>query len=853
MYRRSSHALSRALAGQPAPTLASGRMPSRPAGRAPQPVAAWMRAAASVAVAAGAWTVSGQAGAAPGPAQAQAPIRAPVPAQVQAQVPAQVPAQVQAQVQAQAPATAARHGYDIPAGPLRTVLTRFASEAGIYLAGPIELADGKTSPGLQGVYTVAQGLDRVLAGTGLQAVPDANRRYVLKPLPSAGVTELSAVTVTGQAESAAGPVAGYAAQRSATATKTDTPIVETPQSISVVTAGQIRDTASNTLDQALTYSAGVRTSIYGASSRMDTAQARGVEIEDIFVDGLKDRVNFWTSTPRVEPYLMERMEVLRGPASMLYGQGGTGGLINNVSKLPQAEAHREIAMQVGNHDARQLQADLTGPLTEDGTWLYRLVALGRESGTQIDHGRDDRQLVAPSLTWRPSAATELTLRLKWQKDRANGDSGSTLPWEGTILPNPNGRISRHTFVGQPGLDRFDADSLQAGWSFRHDLNDRWTFRQSTRWTDNKTDYGAFDVYAPYLDADRRMLDRAAYFWKHHTQILAADQNLAGRFSTGPVAHRLLAGVDFLRYRDSGSGVDDYTGLAPIDVYNPVYQAGYEPPPREPMATSGIRQLGVYIQDEMRWRDWILLAGWRHDEAKNWEDGADDRNDRADSLRFGLMYEIAPGLLPYVSYAESFLPQANTSYGQRLRPLRGKQWEAGVKYEPPAQDWRASAAVFELREVNRTVEISETQVSQRGKTRNTGLELEWVGAVTPQLDVNASFTYLNVDRELTGVPRRQAALWGTYRFSLGRIDGFTAGAGVHYASGFVDESGGVAGVPRTPSVTLLDAMLAWENRHWRVALNASNLTDKAYFQQCWSWGSCAYGPGRLVTLTTAYRW
>ncbi|MBV7483119.1 TonB-dependent siderophore receptor [Bordetella sp. BOR01] len=786
-----------------------------------RPLSAAIRMAAAVAIMASSWIAPGQASAAQESAADAAP--------------------------------SAQRSYDIPAGPLRTVLTRFASEAGIYLAGSIELANGKSSPGLQGSYTAAQGLGRVLDGTGLQAVPDANRRYVLKPLPAASVSELPTVTVTGQTEFATGPVVGYMAQRSATATKTDTPIVETPQSISVVTANQIRDTASNTLDQALTYSAGVRTSIYGASSRMDTAQARGVEIEDIFLDGLKDRVNFWTSTPRVEPYLMERMEVLRGPASMLYGQGGTGGLINNVSKLPQAEAQHEVGVQVGNHDLRQLQADLTGPLTEDGTWLYRLVALGRESGTQVDYGQDDRQMIAPSLTWAPSADTELTLRLKWQKDRASGDSGSTLPWEGTILPNPNGRISRHTFVGQPGYDHFNADSLQAGWSFRQNLNDQWTFRQSTRWTKNKTDYAAFDVFAPYLDAEQRMLDRAGYFWKHDTTILAADQNLLGKFSTGQVEHQLLVGLDFLRYRDSGSGVDDYTGLAPIDVFNPVYQEGYQPPPREPIATSGVKQLGVYIQDEMRWRNWILLAGWRHDEAKNWEEGTDDRNDRADSARVGLMYEIVPGLLPYISYAESFLPQANTSYGQQLKPLRGKQWEAGVKYEPPAQDWRASAAVFELREVNRTVEISETQVAQRGQTRNTGLELEWVGSITPRMDINASFTYLNVDRQLTGVPKRQAALWSTYRFSLGNLDGFTVGAGVHYASGFVDESTEGLDVPKTPSVTLLDAMLAWENRNWRVALNASNLTDKAYFTQCSEWGSCSYGTGRLVTLTTSYRW
>src|SRR3546814_175475 len=253
-------ALPPARISRPAPARAVCQDEAGQCRMALRPRAAWTRTAAAVATAlASACMMPGQASAAAEPAST-----------------ATLPGQQR---------------YDIPAGPLRTVLTRFASLAGIYLAGSIELANGKTSPGLQGNYTAEQGLAQVLAGTGLQAVPDANRRYVLKPLPpaSAGVSEMPAVTVTGQVESGTGPVVGYMAQRSVTATKTDTPIVETPQSISVVTANQIRDTASNTLDQALTYSAGVRTSIYGASSRMDTAQARGVEIEDIFLDGLKDR------------------------------------------------------------------------------------------------------------------------------------------------------------------------------------------------------------------------------------------------------------------------------------------------------------------------------------------------------------------------------------------------------------------------------------------------------------------------------------------------------------------------------------------------------------------------------------
>lgn len=761
--------------------------------------------------------------------------------------------------QARAEAVESLRQYDIPAGSLAEALNRYAQQSGVALVVDADKIQGLRTEGLRGGYGVEEGFNTLLRGSGY-VVGRTAAGYVLLPAPE-GANDgllLPAVEVTAEGrgmattETAYGPVKGYAARRSATATKTDTPLLETPQSVTVVTRDQIVETGATTLDQALSYAAGVRGAIWGVSTRLDGPQVRGGE-PIIYLDGLNDLVQYWTSTPRVEPYLLERVEVLRGPSSMLFGQGTTAGVINNVSKPPLDETQREIGVQIGSFDRHQIQTDLTGPLTEDGEWLYRLVAVGRESGTQMDYGQDDRRLIAPSLTWRPNDATEWTLRLKWQQDRGGGDSGNALPWEGTILPNPNGRIPRDTFVGEPDADFFNVDSLQFGWSFTRQLDERWKFRQNLRVTDNDVDYAAIDAFAPYLDADQRIADRVGYAWKTQARILAADQHLEGALKTGAVEHRLLAGFDALRYHESGEeagdvGIADGGTLAPIDIYAPVYDPAYVIPPYADIATNGITQLGLYLQDQMRLDSWILVAGLRHDRAKNWERGAADRKENANTKRLGAMYEFAGGLVPYVSYSESFQPQANTASGQRLKPLRGEQWEAGVKYEPPGAGWRANAAVYDLKEKNRTVEISPTEVSQRGRTENTGVELEWVGQVADAVEINANYTYTNVDEELTGMPERRAAIWGAWRFAVGGLSGFSLGLGTQYASEFTDGEG----TPTTPSVTILDALLAWENERLRLALNASNLTDKEYFSNCWSWGTCSYGPARSVLLGATYR-
>ncbi|MEI2415141.1 TonB-dependent siderophore receptor [Orrella sp. JC864] len=683
---------------------------------------------------------------------------------------------------------------------------------------------------------------------------------LLAAQPGPAVTTLPQVTVQSDAiqETATGPVQGYAAQRSATATKTDTPLIETPQSVTVVTREQMLDQGAANIQDALGYAAGVRSDAYGLDSRTDSVRVRGSS-PDTYLDGLRQAFDYYTSTTRTEPYTLERLEVLRGPAAMLYGQGSTAGIVNMVSKRPQDTFQGEVGIQYGSHDRKQIQADLTGPLTEDGQWLYRIVALKRQADTQVDHVPDDRTVLMPSLTWRPSAATSLTLQALYQDDKS-GSTSQFLPWAGMRTPNPNGRIPTRRFIGEPDHDRYDSRRRSVGWLFEHRFNDDWSFSQGYRHARNKVDY--FTHYADSFslpggwaaDPDgQRIIGRYADDSITEVRIDTLDQHLQGRLRTGIVEHRLLLGVDWLQYRrERESGF----GYSTIDAYDPVY-GNFTPPTLTEEPRFKLRQTGIYLQDQMKiGRNWIVAAGLRHDRARSGLDGGRTDKDQATTKRLGVMYVADNGWSPYVNYSESFTPQASTTRStpeggvpETYEPLRGEQWEVGVKHL--SEDGRNlfTAAVYTLKEKNRLVpdESGPLNNVQTGKTRNNGLELEWRGQISPSVDLIAHYNYIDLDDELEGMPRHQAAAWGKYRFSVAGIDGFAAGAGVRWMSAFRDGD-----APTTQSVVLWDGMVSYETRHWRYALNVNNVTDKTYVATCLSRGDCWYGARRSIVASATYR-
>jgi len=664
-------------------------------------------------------------------------------------------------------------------------------------------------------------------------------------------TVLPAVQVTATGETATGPVQGYSASRSAAGTKTDTSLAETPQAITVIPLDQIVDQGAQNVQDTMNYAAGVRPNAYGVDNRGDYVRVRGTEPVQ-YLDGLRQYIG--SNNPRTEVYGLERVEILRGPASMLYGQGSTGGVVNLVSKRPQPEAMREVGVSVGNYDRREIRADLTGPLTEDGQWLYRIVALGRDSGTQMQHTGDDRLYVAPSLTWRPSAATSLTLQASWQKDRLDSTQGF-LPWDGTVQENVNGRIPTRRFTSEPGFDKYDTEQFNVGWLFEHKFNDNWTFRQNFRNSVSRVDYESMypNVYGaargnPYIDAAQQTVDRYFYINRPHMRTLLADQNVEGRVRWGATEHTVLVGLDYSRFRQTSQSA---SGLGtPLNLYHPVYgnlpDYALSDAPKQKQ-----QQIGFYAQDQIRFgRNWIVVAGIRRDRADSTTEGENRETDFATTKRFGIMYAADNGWSPYLSYSESFTPIAGADfYNQHWKPMRGKQYEAGIKYMPADGALSFTAAAYDLREKNRQTNDPDNPQNQvqTGKTRTRGVELELRGRVTKSVDVIANYIYTDIDPQLESLPRHMASVWSKYRFNVAGMEGFAVGAGVRWLSAFRD-----GGAPETPSVTLFDAMVSYDHGPWRYALNVNNIADRSYETVCLDRGDCFYGARRTVMLSGAYR-
>lgn len=775
--------------------------------------------------------------------------------------------------------------YDIPAGPLDQALNRYAAQAGVLLAIDASLTAGKTSPGLAGTVTVDEGFRRLLDGTGLEVVkgekgyglrkaPAAQPAPIAQPAPAAraGETTLREVAVKADAvrESAWGPAPGYVAKRSATATKTDTPLIETPQSVTVITADQIRDQAAPNLQETLRYTAGVRNELYGIDNRGDWISLRGSEESTIFLDGMRMPLTGWYGVVRIEPYAYERIEVLRGPSSIIAGSMDPGGVVNLVSKRPLAEPLREVGVKLGNHSQRELHADLTGPLNADGTLLYRLVALGKESDTQIKYANERRELVAPSLTWRPNATDSLTLYGEYQYDRSK-NTNAFFGLDGTLYSAPHGRIPSDTFIGEPDWDRYGGTRKRFGYAATLGLGEHWLLRHNLRHDDvagvMKSMYAAwwegFADAAGNPDPNGQYMNRQWYVYDDRARMTTSELLLQGDVATGPVKHKLLFGIDGMIHDASQADVD--LAATPLNVYDPVYGSFPEPSLGDVTPDKNeIRRVGVLAQDQMKLDRLSLRLGVRRDRVRNAVRGGATDRDWATSFNVGAVYEVLPGLAPYASYSESFNPVTGTdAAGRSFKPKEAEQVEVGLKWEAPSLPVQATAAFYSLREKNRLANDPNNvnESVQIGEAKIRGVELE-AKADVASWSMLASYTYtrarasatawggnLDSGEQLEGIPKHMASLWAVHHFGHLGLPGFRLGGGVRYVDRIGDGTGNVF----VPSVTLFDAMASYETGPWRIALNVNNLTDDDYLAVCLARGDCWFGQRRKATLTVDYRW
>lgn len=755
----------------------------------------------------------------------------------------------------------------IQAQPLAEALNGWARQTRIQVIASQGLVAGKTAPAVSGTLTPGQALERLLAGSGLVAVREGNA-VVIKAAPSAAdAATLKEVTVTAQAETATGPARGLVARRSATGTKTDTPLIETPQSITVVTAEQMRTLRSGDVAQALEYSAGVLpVSGYGAS--YDAIYSRGFWIDTSnsqFADGLRQSAGGW-SGGKQEPYGLERVELVKGAASVLYGMAAPGGVVSIVSKRPTGERVREVVAEVGSYSHRQIGVDLGDSMGPDSDWDWRLTAQARESGTPIGPLRNDGIYIAPALRWSPSAATSLTLLLQHQQRELGWRSW--LPTMGMLVPGAGGAfIPRYTFAGEPGIDKQEVTQNALTALFEHRFSDDATLRSNLRLVKSR-------VTAPFTGLssttdDPRVWTRNAFDILYHEHGFASDTHWQQRLRFGGAEHTLLAGVDYMRFRNSE---DSYrASIAPIDVYAPVYGAlpgAYTP---SWLWRTDSKQTGVYVQDQIKWGErWVLLAGLRHDSSSIASGDARDaalKTEDTSALtgRLGVVYLAPGGWAPFAGYSQSFQPQGGVdAQGQRFDPTEGEQMELGLRWQPPGQDLLLSASLFDLRKTNvLTTDPANPNFSvQTGEQRSRGLELEARGQVTRNLELVGAYAYIDrrttqsnrpeeVGRREATQPYHQASLWGSYRLSAWGLPAWTVGAGLRYTGSTLDRNWRDGVVRGVPGYTLADLMVAWEDGPWRVALNARNAFDKAYVT-CGT-GSCWFGDPRTVKLSATYRW
>lgn len=681
------------------------------------------------------------------------------------------------------------------------------------------------------------------------------------------------VKAAAETETATSPVTGYRARRSGTATKTDTPLNEVPQSITVITADQVKDQNAQSMQEVLRYTAGARSEMYGLDNRGDWFSLRGGSEGSTLLDGLRLPLTGWYGVVRNEPYAFERIEVLRGPASVIAGQNGPGGVVNLVSKRPQAEALRDVTMQLGNNSHKQVAADLTGPLDADGTLLYRLVALAKDSDTQVNHAYDKRLLVAPSLTWKPNAGTTLTAFAEYQKDKT-GNTNAFLGYEGTLLPAPNGPISESLFISEPAWDRYGGERERVGYHFEQRLGDEWSLRHNLR--HDRIDGLMRTMYAAWwqgfadatgaADPNGTYLNRIWYFTDDVGRVTNADLLLEGKLQFGTTRHTLLLGVDGMKSFNSQKVWED--AATPLDVYNPVYGSFAEPVLADTAAAiTRVSNLGLLLQDQVKFGDSVVLvAGLRRDRAKTVVEGSAPTKDSATSKNLGVVFLADGGWSPYANYSESFEPVAGTdAAGIAFKPKRGKQLEAGVKWASADQRIGGAAALFQLKEKNRlATDPDPANVGfsvQRGEVTVKGLELEMT-ANLPAWELVASYAYTDaritsttaddlryLGAQLNSIPEHAASVWAVHKFGAWGLPGLKAGLGVRYVGKTWDGRDTVS----VPSYTLVDALVAWDLDAWRFAFNVGNLANKTYLATCLERGDCWFGTKRKAVATVAYRW
>ena len=700
-------------------------------------------------------------------------------------------------------------------------------------------------------------------------------------------------------ESAWGPAATIAARQSATGTKTDTPIQKVPQSISVVTAEEMALHQPKSVKEALSYTPGVAVGTRGASNTYDYLIIRGFaadgQSQNNYLNGLKLQGNFYNDAV-IDPYMLERAEIMRGPVSVLYGKSSPGGLLNMVSKRPTTEPLKEVQFKAGTDSLFQTGFDFSDALDDDGVYSYRLTGLARSANAQQKGSEEQRYAIAPAFTWRPDDKTNFTFLSYFQNEPETGYYG-WLPKEGTVEPLPNGKRLPTDFNEGAKNNTYSRNEKMIGYSFDHEFNDTFTVRQNLRFAQNKVSqksvYGYGMCSDPLYTKDQEALKASPCLsipqsqWGHtltrqyvidneKLENFSVDTQLQSKFATGSVDHTLLTGVDFMRMRNDIDSWFGYAGsVAPSDIYNldrSDFDFGAHPNPSGPYRVLlKQKQTGLYVQDQAQWDKVLVTLGGRYDWADQSSFNRDygnksERDDKEFTWRGGVNYLFDNGVTPYFSYSESFEPASQTdANGDLFAPSKGKQYEVGVKYVPEDRPIVVTGALYQLTKTNNLMADPNGSLFsvEGGEIRARGVELEAKAAQSASVNVVGSYTYTDAeyttDTTYKGntpaqVPKHMASLWADYTFFDGPLSGLTLGTGGRYTG---SSYGDPANSFKVGSYTVVDALVRYDLARVgmagsNVALHVNNLFDREYVASCFNTYGCFWGAERQVVATATFR-
>ncbi|TDY96683.1 UNVERIFIED_ORG: iron complex outermembrane receptor protein [Herbaspirillum seropedicae] len=641
--------------------------------------------------------------------------------------------------------------------------------------------------------------------------------------------------------------------------KSNTPLSQTPQSVSVVTRSMLDSQQAVSLADALENVPGVVAQQYGRRGWDDLIIRGQVASDSLYLDGLRT-----TASSRVAEQLfgLQQVEVLKGPGSLLYGLVLPGGLVNMVSKRPQGNDFANVDVTVGSHDFYQTTVDMNKSLSENGKQAFRINGLISNSNDATDNVWFKNRYIAPSLSLDLGARTDFTILTSYQERSYVRQQG--LPLSGSINSNVNGALPRSLFIGEPGARPYAANETRIGYALTHRFDDGWTLNNNVRY--QQFEMSGQLVANNVLSSTGRSLTRTGTDQTYEGQTFSIDTNVQRSFNTGFGKHEITLGTDYLNSREDTLS---YTcTVAALNVYNPVYGARLNCPTTPNTYTStSIRDTGLYARDNIRFGErWQLLTGLRYDNVStystNLRTGAHtDTPASATTGSAALMYELLRGVRPYISYATSFYPNSGTDVsGGTFKPETGKQWEAGVKFDLDEGRTSLNVAVFDLR--RRNVLVSDPNNTgfniAVGEQRSQGGEISVTSDLRNGLSLNAGYSYTaaivtddggqrstTVGQWLDNVPRHNFTTSARYRFK-GQLAGWEWNGGVHGQS--MMRTNGYT----LPGYVLADTGVAYNAERWRAALNVKNIFNTHYYAGGLA-RAVALGDDRTILLTLGYRY